>query len=265
MKKNILPFKNTDEYLQNPFIENILEEDIILKTGYPKIDEDGNISCERHGLKSKKCNSCQRIISQNTSQGGYRINEDKTICGICLPNMIPSKDIDSSFKRVKKQLNDIGFIIPTSSVNIVLSTDKELKKKNNTLQININSDLEGLAYTQYRVGVFGKKYQHTIYILRHITKQKFEGILAHELLHLWQNENDICLPDMQTEGLCNLGSYLIYKNSDTKIGHLWIKYLHKNPCPIYGDGYRFMLQLLHRYGWLNLIDKVLKNKRGLSN
>ncbi|MBF0106687.1 MAG: protein DA1 [Deltaproteobacteria bacterium] len=52
--------------------------------------------------------------------------------------------------------------------------------------------------------------RHQIFILYGLPKIEFAGVLAHEFIHVWQNENNFKLSPMHAEGLCNLASYWIY-------------------------------------------------------
>jgi hypothetical protein len=102
-------------------------------------------------------------------------------------------------------INDLPKDIP-----IQLVTPAEMAKLNHSGQINLYQP--GLAQTAKTIGVFGSHCKHTIYIFDYLPKIKFAGVLAHEMLHVWQNEKGIALSPMRTEGFCNLGSYVVYES-----------------------------------------------------
>ena len=93
------------------------------------------------------------------------------------------------------------------------------------------------------------KMSHQIYILDHLIKIEFAGTLAHELMHVWQNENRINLPTPQCEGLCDLGSWLAFNTIKSSKTQYFLKMLQENPDPIYGDGFRHVYSKYLQIGW----------------
>ena len=89
-------------------------------------------------------------------------------------------------------------------------------------------------------------------------KIQFAGVLAHELLHVWQNEKGISLPPPLTEGFCNLGSYVVYKSIGNELAIRMIKNLENDPSPVYGDGFRKVFEVYKREGDLNKTMKCIK-------
>ena len=85
---------------------------------------------------------------------------------------------------------------------------------------------------------------------------EFEAVLAHELLHVWIYRNHITLQTDIAEGLCNLGSALIYKNDGTYFSNIHLQAMEKDPHSIYGDGYRHMKIQLEKLGWDCLIKQL---------
>ena len=59
-----------------------------------------------------------------------------------------------------------------------------------------------------------------------------------------------------TEGFCNIGSRLVYQNDPSPLAKILLDNLEKDPDPIYGDGYRLMLNKLKQIGWENLLIEV---------
>ena len=87
-------------------------------------------------------------------------------------------------------------------------------------------------------------------------KLEFEALLAHELLHVWLNENKIILSSPSTEGFCNLGSYLIYNNDNTHFSTIHLRAMDTYEDLVYGQGYREMKIYLKKLGWKKLISHL---------
>jgi len=99
---------------------------------------------------------------------------------------------------------------------------------------------------------------HTIIIKRESTPSEFAEVFAHEILHLWQFEHNLYNLDIKVcEGFCNLGAYLFLEQIGTPGARRCMQQLLDNPDPVYGDGFRMMLDVFRRKGWEGAI-QVLK-------
>jgi hypothetical protein len=88
---------------------------------------------------------------------------------------------------------------------------------------------------------------------------EFEAVLAHELLHVWLLEKDIQLSKKETEGLCNLGSALVYQADNSKLAERLLEKMESSSDRLYGKGFRKMKDKLQRLGWKGL-KKLIENK-----
>ena len=99
---------------------------------------------------------------------------------------------------------------------------------------------------------------YEIYILNNLHQIEFDAVLAHEYLHVWQNNYNIHLSEVQSEGLSNLASELIYKNYDNTFSTILNENLENNHH-IYSEGYKEMKQIKNQVGWQGLIKKIITN------
>ena len=90
---------------------------------------------------------------------------------------------------------------------------------------------------------------------------EFESVLAHELLHTWLNQNEIKMSTQETEGFCNLGSYLVLSKANTKHASILFRSMIENPDINYGVGFRNMLKDLGKKGWHKLVSDVKGTKK----
>ncbi|NOX64370.1 MAG: protein DA1 [Chlorobi bacterium] len=80
---------------------------------------------------------------------------------------------------------------------------------------------------------------HKIFILNKIPAKYIEATLAHELMHVWINENiDHKLSKQLEEGTCNFISYTYLKSDYSEDAQNIIKQMKDDHDPIYGDGFR---------------------------
>jgi hypothetical protein len=200
------------------------------------------------------CSSCMRIISETTSMGGFKYEDGRTICGYCKQTVVKkSYEISRCRETVIDYLLSVGVKGIPSNIPVQLVSKKDLKKKSKARH---PADTKGctqlIASHKRHKQVF---LDQTVYILSGMPKLEFKGVLAHELLHVWLNQQDIKMSGSKMEGFCNLGTMLVYKNNGSKHAKVLLEGMEKNSDPEYGRGYRRMKKKLENLGW----DGLLKN------
>ncbi len=220
-------------------------------------DPWGKKAHEKHwGRPTTLCSSCNRIIFKSLSKGRHTYPDGRIICGFCRSTAIEnSDDVLQSRKRVTRHLHSVGISHIPSHIPIRLVSKTSMKKKRNSANPK--------GYTQcklkYRDGKLISRDQ-TVFILTGLPKLEFEGVLAHEFLHVWLNKNNISMSDSNTEGFCNLGAMVVYEADNSKFSKILLENMDKDPDPEYGKGYRRLKKKLKKLGWPRLIKNVKKGK-----
>ena len=216
-----------------------------------------------HNYHKNHCNSCNRIISDSTSQGGFYINKDRLLCGICKKTIIKSKkDTKRSKKYVIKLLEKHGFLGISLDVPIQIVQQEILCNLYNNSNC---SSHRGLTHYEYKYNAQTKiidenSKENKIYILDYLPEIEFLSILAHEYLHVWLNINDLKYNSSITEGFCQLGSALIYESNLSEFSKVKLHEMKINTHPDYGIGYNKMKNCLDENKWKNLIEKMLNGE-----
>ena len=227
------------------------------------IDPWGRNVCEKH-IESGDvvlCNSCYRYVHRD-----FCLDDGRVLCKVCFENcVLKTTNLDNLKEVVLNQLSNVGFnnlrIADISSIEVVSAIKIAQLKK-----VAINTQNKGLALSKISQTLGGlvfssnKKYSHNIYILSHLTKAECMGVMAHEMLHAWQAQNEVKLSPMLTEGLCNMGAYLIYTVYPNSVSEILLKGLHESTDPVYGDGFRYVYAVYKKNGWKALIAQALNNK-----
>ena len=196
------------------------------------------------------CNSCSRIISQGITHGGFRYTDGRHLCSLCQISVVENDSIiQAAYTSIISQFDSIGIHniprdIPIELINLI-----ELNEKFG----QSHGKLKGFTQTKR---YHDSQLSFTIFILFGLPQIEFEAVLAHELMHVWLYRNYHNLPIETVEGLCNLGSALIYRNDGTHFSHIHLKAMQNNPHTIYGDGYRRMKIQLEKLGWDCLIKQL---------
>ena len=256
----IYNLKDEKSYHQQCFINFILDKCDVC---YQPIDGEyikdpwGNIYHNHHRSKMPSCESRNRLISKNTTDGGYRINDSRTVCNICREYVIHDKnEIENIYSDLRNELKNLGIsnLPKTMSIKLI-DTKEELFRIS---KIPSSNGLQG--YTKYNYQTFGKEKineNFTIFILSNLHEINFRAVLAHEMLHVYLFKNDISLRESLVEGFCNLGAKYVYdSNIENKISELKLKSMYKSNHPEYGRGFRIMDSELERYGWSTLLHKL---------
>ncbi len=204
------------------------------------------------------CHSCHRILSRHSSAGSYRYSDGRFTCGLCKKIAIVDKvSVNRSKRKVLDLLERAGFKGIPKNIEIVLSGMNNLavhSRNNNTAGLT-------LSHTHFsqnkKVGM-----SHQIGVLHGLPQVEFEAVLAHELLHVWQHEHEFKFSPLYSEGLCELGSFLIYSQEASALAEFFLKRMMRSEDPVYGAGFRLMHNKLQKLGWKNLIADLLKNKKG---
>ena len=254
--------KDKKKYHDKCYKENILIKCSICKssiTGKYMVDSWDNNYHNSHS--NKNCSSCGRIVSPNTSNGGIKVSENRTICGFCISSTVQTNnEIEDARNSVVLLLKEVGFLkIPDEVPIQIVDKNKicNLTDKNNCKYH------QGLTHYEYTYdSKTGKKIsegENSIYILDNLHILDFESTLAHEYLHVWLNINDVKYSDSIIEGFCNLGSALVYKKNPSHFSKLKLEGMFDNDHPDYGLGFVKMNSCLELYGWEVLINNMKNN------
>lgn len=192
---------------------------------------------------------------------GIRMLDGRCICKKCAPAVVKTQDhIEWVKERVVPVLRKYGAFGIPDDVPISIVSTNELAKIQNCKDINLTQ--LGLTYTSCMISLFGTKMEHKIYIVEGLHKILFAGVLAHEYLHVWQNERNIKLPLLYCEGFCNLGSYLVYRNISNELSHTLYVRMRDGNDPVYSEGFRQVKSVFDAQGGGDLMKtmNVLINK-----
>ncbi len=215
--------------------------------GHCRVDKWGQLF--HNECEFMPCLNCGRATSLNDTHLPY----NRHVCSHCIDKVV-RKDahIQWVYDRVQEIFGHNFLSLPGRIPVEIVSPDQMLKLHNSRDTSRIPSGLTRSG----GAGFFGAKMHHKVYMLDYQHKVVFGGVLAHELLHVWQNEHHTVLPPNYCEGFCNLGTYLFYGYLDNELSRVHMEQMMNNPDPIYGDGFREVKQIFETEGGKNLENTI---------
>jgi len=225
-----------------------------------------NAVCADHYERNETtyCSSCSTIMAKDEKN---HLTDGRWLCATCQAQVISQPS--QIFKIKKLVLNrfldeGIGFhdkklydtpieIVDVARLAQLRNQPPSITQKGLTLTRSVSS-LGGILFGG------SPKMSHHIYILDHLIKIEFAGTLAHELMHVWQNENQINLPAPQCEGLCDLGSWLAFNTIKSSKTPYFLKMMRENPDPLYGGGFRHVYSKYLQIGWEGVLELAHSGK-----
>ena len=212
--------------------------------GSCRVDKWGQKVCVDHELLF--CTCCGRI----TRPADVHLPDGRNVCSFCIGRTVRKPEhIEWVYSRVQDIFERNFLTLPGKIPEEIVTSEQMLShysKPTHTGTVPSGLTVSG------GVALFGMPMKHKVYMLDYQHKVLFGGVLAHELLHVWQNEHRIKLPPHYSEGFCNLGSYLFYKYIDNELSQQHAQWMLENPDPIYGDGFRQVKAIFESEGGRNL-------------
>jgi hypothetical protein len=85
---------------------------------------------------------------------------------------------------------------------------------------------------------------HAMEIVQGLAPLRFQGVVAHELGHVWLAVHRIWLPTAIEEGFCELLAWRFYGDLGTEEARLYAQEIEANSDPVYGGGFQYVRQVL---------------------
>ncbi|MBQ8853873.1 MAG: hypothetical protein IJZ67_06160 [Alistipes sp.] len=211
-------------------------------------DQWGQKACVEHTIVN--CSSCGRM----TLPTDIHLADGRSVCSFCKGKVVSKiEHIEWVYSRIQ-EIFEQNFLSLPGKIPVELVTSEQMMTLYNSPSL-AGKTPSGLTVSGGS-GIFGMPMRHKVYMLDYLHKVVFGGVLAHELLHVWQNEHHILLPTAHCEGFCNMGTYLFYTYLDNELSEKLAKAMMASPDPIYGEGFRQVKAVFEDEGGRNLEQTV---------
>lgn len=204
-----------------------------------------------------KCFNCQEYILKEVV-----FDDGRIICNTCLATAVKvGDDVNGIFGEVVSVMKGFGFDVSQYDVSIVVLNAKYLAEYT---EQDVSETRLGTANTvteeeQLPSGEVRITRKHTIYLLDYQPRLRFASTLAHELMHVWQEENGVTPELKYCEGLSNFSEYLYLSRINDIEANKQIALLMADEDAIYGDGFRAVYNASRTQGFDKLIRSYLNN------
>ncbi len=205
------------------------------------VDWANHAVCGHHRASIKQCVSC----SQFCDDSAIDIGLGGKFCSYCQKHIMTKEDCTHVIGYINRlySKSEIGEI---HNWHLKVIDATALQKRTGSVMTR------GLAVR------YGNDY--TVYVYRQLSKVQFAGVLAHELLHIWQYNRNYNPTPWLCEGFCELGSYIVLSKINNDEAKAAIEIMLASTDPVYGEGFRRCKQLFEQGGWSNVINRLKISK-----
>ena len=228
------------------------------------VDAWGAKFCKRHQQEYPACNFCGRLIPPSQQERG---NSDSVRCPICRARAIETSiQAAPIFSQVKQWMSSQGFVYNNLHLTLEL-VDR------NRLAVYMHGRVQPQTGDPHMLGVT-RSTTHTlngrevrtevdgVAVLQGLPTPLFQGVVVHELGHVWLVVHDIKgLPLWAEEGFCELLAYRYYSGLNTPESSFHAASIENNPSPVYGEGFRRVRAMADHVGFSRLVETLQSTKR----
>ncbi|PZW32891.1 protein DA1 [Thermosporothrix hazakensis] len=228
------------------------------------VDPRGRKLCREDAEQCTPCQFCGSLISPEEQERGTGLYR----CSACRATAIETaEDAKPFYRQVVQWIGQEGLRYYNLPLSLELCSREKLASymaHRVTAKGGREADSLGVTrsttYTQN--GQVIRRTIDGVAILEGLPAAVFQGVVAHELGHVWLAVHAIATPSpREEEGFCELLAYRLYHHQATAEARLQIVRMERNPDPIYGEGFRQVRALSERLGFQQLLTALLQARR----
>jgi hypothetical protein len=224
-------------------------------TGGYLVDAWGTKFCSRHKQEYPACVYCGRRIPPAQQQKG-----ETPVCPICRSTAIDTiAQAQPLFARVKQWVGSQGLAFHNLPLHLELTNSTKIAHYLG------DGDLHALGVTLSTMHTLNGRELRTevngIAILRGLPATLFQGVVVHELGHVWLVVHGIKdLPPWAEEGFCEMLAHRYFMQLNTPESLYYARNIEQNTSPVYGEGFRRVQALVDRLGFAQVLEAMRATK-----
>jgi hypothetical protein len=202
------------------------------------------------------CTVCGRLAWQRDR---VQLDEKQWLCSVCAVQSVTSPE------QTRRLLEEVRDELSVKGISVVSMRIRIELVENTLLAAGREPDLHShvLGHITWKEGQIPTGDESAIInVLKGLPEDFMKGIIAHELMHAWQHENNASdLPLKLREGSANFASSLIYLEMHTPRAQFFMEGLNVSKDPIYGEGYRQLSKFAQQNGVLETLSMLKRESK----
>jgi len=248
-------------YHQDCFKKNVADKCSVCGKpiiGQYRIDIWGNEYHLEHEKDFPRCEYCKRLVSPRLTGGGKKFEDGRVICNICLNEGVYNGH------HANVVVIEIQNFLALKGINIdMTNVPVHLVKRQKLTELAGGFDSKDLGFTKFdKISIAGYdlRIKNVIYIQEGLPERLFRGVLAHEMMHVWLNENcEQQHSERLAEGSANYLAYLVYSSRDDTWSKFLLQNLMEDNDTVYGEGFKLAKNFVDNNGFGSLLQYLSKH------
>ncbi|MBB6255408.1 protein DA1 [Nitrospirillum iridis] len=186
---------------------------------------------------------CQGCLQESRCQYCAAPVVGRRNCSTCVSLAV--NDIDLARRRfveVASFAREVGLVSKGQNLKFELGSTLAMRAKHGSASFDDHT----LGVTRSTIlVVHGKERRDVdgVAVVSGLPWPIFDGVVAHELGHVWAARNNLMFGTIEEEGLCETIAYHWYRQRGTLGADRLADAIEKNSDPVYGDGFRMMRKI----------------------
>ena len=202
----------------------------------------GTVYCERHESEAgvQHCDCCRSLIVPGSYPASKKLRDGRIVCGNCLFDFVDNmQKLNNAYKYVVSVYNKAKVYLPLDRINLTLCNEGEIHSSSCSYPVGqTRSLISPFSKNRYCIDILSANYTYAV------------DTLAHELMHVVQNELNLLLNKQHSEGLCECAAYLVLQTIKSDVAKRLNKGKERSMDTIYGEGFRLVKAEIIRVGSL---------------
>lgn len=214
--------------------------------------------------RGKRCNYCNRAISDRYTGGGVTTPEGRDVCNLCQATAVSDDQNATQLAgRIRNRMEGWGlrFAMGPIPARVVDQGTLSLLPRLDVLMPG--GKPTGTTNRTWRVAPDGRGFipEATVYVLQGMPRQSAERTIAHELMHVWMwQDKQPRHSDAVEEGVSNLAALLQLQEEGSPLSLKLKERMLAEDNPYYGEGMRRALAYVEANGFDGLIKMLRTHK-----
>jgi len=226
------------------------------------VDAVGRRYHARHLKEFLRCATCGDLCAPGLAGRAIGLGDGRAQCVTCHRSAVRgTREALPRWQGVLSLLGQWGVHVDVGNVPLELVDRTRLHRLLQQAGQRPHLSLHGLTrHHVHRRGGRVIRQELSVFAMTWLPGTLLEGILAHELGHVWIHQNGcpVHQPEL-AEGACNVLRWMVHVHQATEESERLIREMDADPHPAYGGGFRRVRRMVERQGLPKLLDHLRRS------